>query len=74
MNGYRSGMFVCYAAGGDGGLGEETASESNMDYTNTNDPQGTSMFQSRNVSTDHLADFAEAKKRKGGGRRAGASP
>lgn len=71
MNGYRSGMFVCYAAGGDGGLGEETASESNMDYTNTNDPQGTSMFQSRNVSTDHLADFAEAKKRKGGGRRAG---
>mmetsp|Transcript_12571 Transcript_12571/g.35833 ORF Transcript_12571/g.35833 Transcript_12571/m.35833 type:complete len:548 (+) Transcript_12571:299-1942(+) len=64
-------MFVCYAAGGDGGLGEETASESNMDYTNTNDPQGTSMFQSWNVSTDHLADFAEAKKRKGGGRRAG---
>ncbi len=42
-----------------------------MDYTNNNGPQATSMLQSRNASTDQLVDFAEAKKRKGGGRRAG---
>ena len=65
------GTFVCCAAGGGDGQGEETASESNMDYLNHNDPQATSMLQSRNASTDQLGDFAEAKKRKGGGRRAG---
>ena len=43
-----------------------------MELTNNNDPQATSMLQSRNASTDQLGDVADAKKRKGGGgRRAG---